>query len=174
MSTQNETTSQQSPLSGATILAILSVALAAGWIAFAYYKSGSTDADGNRMLLLHPIVPILLTVLLIKVYRWVDIKFIVNLEIVMIVLWVFVRLLGVLMPFILGFGFAYLFRFLWNVLPFPRQYQRAIATLIIILTCIGLFFYTGKQMTNQAKQMTAGLQKFYYKTIQPYVFRGKA
>lgn len=173
MSTQNEATPQQTSLNGATILAIMSVTLAAGWIAFAYYKSGSAEADGNGMLLLHPIVPILLTVLLIKVYRWVDIKFIVSLEIVMMVLWVFIRLLGVLMPFILGFGFAYLFRFLRNVLPFPKQYQRVIATLVIILACIGLFFYTGKQMSNQAKQMTAGLQKFYYKTIQPYVFGEK-
>ena len=173
MSTQNEATPQQTSLNGATILAIMSVALAAGWIAFAYYKSGSAEADGNGMLLLHPIVPILLTVLLIKVYRWVDIKFIVNLEIAMMVLWVFIRLLGVLMPFILGFGFAYLFRFLMNVLPFPKQYQRVIATLVIILACIGLFFYTGKQISNQAKQMTAGLQKFYYKTIQPYVFGEK-
>ena len=98
--------------------------LAAGWIAFAYYKGSS--AESSRILLLHPIVPILLIVLLIRVYRWIDIRSIVILEILMIAMWIFIRLLGVLTPFILGFGFAYIFRFLWNSFPFKARYQRGI------------------------------------------------
>ncbi|MDD9973669.1 MAG: hypothetical protein OXU27_06680, partial [Candidatus Poribacteria bacterium] len=98
MSTQNEPNPQQSALSGASILAIISVGLAAGWIAFAYYKGSS--AESSRILLLHPIVPILLIVLLIRVYRWIDIRSIVILEILMIAMWIFIRLLGVLTPFI--------------------------------------------------------------------------
>lgn len=166
MDTQNEPNPQQPALSGAAILAIISVVLAAGWIAFAYYKGSS--AESSRILLLHPIVPILLIVLLIRVYRWIDIRSIVILEILMIAMWIFIRLLGVLTPFILGFGFAYIFRFLWNSFPFKARYQRGIATVLIVLVCGGLLFYTGKQVSKQASQMGSGLLKFYYETVLPY------
>ena len=166
MDTQNEPNPQQSALSGAAILAIISVVLAAGWIAFAYYKGSFPDS--SRILLLHPIVPILLIVLLIRVYRWIDIKSIVILEILMIAVWIFTRLLGVLTPFILGFGFAYIFRFLWNAFPFKARYQRGLATVLIVLVCGGLFFYTGKQVSKQTGQMASGLLKFYYETVLPY------
>ena len=165
MNTQNEPNPQQPALSVTSILAIISVVLAVGWIAFAYYKGSAS----NRILLLHPIVPILLIVLLIRVYRWIDLKSIVILEILMIAVWVFIRLLGVLTPFILGFGFAYIFRFLWNALPFKARYQRGLATVIIVLVCGGLFFYTGKQVSKQASQMGSGLLKFYYEIVLPYV-----
>ena len=167
MSTQNQPNPQQPALSGASILAIISVVLAAGWIAFAYYKGSSPES--SRILLLHPIVPILLIVLLIRVYRWIDIRSIVILEILMIAMWVFIRLLGVLTPFILGFGFAYIFRFLWNSFPFKARYQRGIATVLIVLVCGGLLFHTGKQVSKQASQMGSGLLKFYYEIVLPYV-----
>ena len=166
MSTPNEPNPQHPALTGAAILAIISVVLAAGWIAFAYYKGSSQES--SRILLLHPIVPILLIVLLIRVYRWIDIRSIVILEILMIAMWVFIRLLGVLTPFILGFGFAYIFRFLWNSFPFKARYQRGIATVLIVLVCGGLLFYTGKQVSKQASQMGSGLLKFYYETVLPY------
>ena len=166
MSTENQPNPQQPALSGASILAIISVVLAAGWIAFAYYKGSFPES--SRILLLHPIVPILLIVLLIRVYRWIDIRSIVILEILMIAMWVFIRLLGVLTPFILGFGFAYIFRFLWNAFPFKARYQRAIATILIVLVCGGLIFYTGKQVSKQTGQMASGLLKFYYETVLPY------
>ena len=166
MDTQNQPNPQQPALSGASILAIISVVLAAGWIAFAYYKGSSPES--SRILLLHPIVPILLIVLLIRVYRWIDIRSIVILEILMIAMWVFIRLLGVLTPFILGFGFAYIFRFLWNSFPFKARYQRGIATVLIVLVCGGLLFYTGKQVSKQTGQMASGLLKFYYETMLPY------
>lgn len=165
MNTQNGPNPQKPVLSGATILAIISVVLAAVWIAFAYYKGNG--ADSNQMLL-HPVVPILLIVLLIRIYRWIDIRSIVILEIIMISVWVFIRLLGVLMPFILGFGFAYVFRFLWNALPFKKQYQRGIATSVIVLVCGGVLFYTGKQVSRQASQMGLGLLKFYHETVLPH------
>jgi len=162
---KNEPNPQQPALSVTAILAIISVVLAAGWIAFAYYKG---SANSNRILLLHPIVPILLIVLLIRVYRWIDLKSIVILEILMIVVWIFIRLLGVLTPFILGFGFAYIFRFLWNALPFKARYQRGLATVLIVLVCGGLLFYTGKQVSKQAGQMGSGLLKFYHEIVLPY------
>ena len=166
MNTQNESNPQQPALSVTAILAIISVVLAAGWIAFAYYKG---SADSSRILLLHPVVPILLIVLLIRVYRWIDLKSIVILEILMIAMWIFIRLMGVLTPFILGFGFAYIFRFLWNALPFKARYQRGIATVLIVLVCSGLTFYTGKQVSKQASQMGSGLLKFYHETVLPHV-----
>ena len=166
MNTQNEPTPQKPVLNGATILAIISVVLAAVWIAFAYYRGNSPN--GSRTMLLHPVVPILIIVLLTRIYRWIDIRSIVILEIIMIGVWVFIRLLGVLMPFILGFCFAYVFRFLWNALPFKKQYQRGIATSVIVLVCGGVLFYTGKQVSRQASQMGAGLLKFYHETVLPH------
>ena len=166
MDTHNEPNPQKPVLNGATILAIISVVLAAVWIAFAYYKGNSSN--GSRTMLLHPVVPILLIVLLTRIYRWIDIRSIVILEIIMISVWVFIRLLGVLMPFILGFGFAYVFRFLWNALPFKKQYQRGIATTVIVLVCGGVLFYTGKQVSRQASQMGVGLLKFYHETVLPH------
>ncbi len=169
MKSQNDIIPRQSGISGETALAIISVALAALWIAFAFYHGTSSDANGNRILLLHPLVPIALIALLIRIYRWVDIKFVVHLEIIMIGLWLFVRMLGVLMPFILGFGFAYLFRFLWRALPFKKHYQRAIATVLIVLVCSGVLILTGFRVSNQVGQMAKGLQKFYHESLLPLV-----
>ena len=162
----NEPNPQQPALSVTAILAIISVVLAAGWIAFAYYKG---SAHSSRILLLHPVVPILLIVLLIRIYRWIDLKSIVILEILMIVVWIFIRLLGVLTPFILGFGFAYVFRFLWSALPFKARYLRGLATVIIVFVCGGLLFYTGRQVSRQAQQMSSGLMKFYYEIVLTYI-----
>ncbi len=169
MNSQNETTPQQSGITGETSLAIISVALAALWIAFAFYHGAISEVNGNRILLLHPLVPIALIAMLIRIYKWVGIKFIVHLEIIMIGLWLFVRILGVFMPFILGFGFAYLFRFLWRALPFEKYYQRAIATALIVVICgVGLT-YTGFRVGDQIGQMAKGLQKFYHERLLPLV-----
>ncbi len=169
MNTKEETTQRQSGISGESALAIISVALAAFWIAFAYYHGGSTDGNGNRILLLHPLVPIALIVLLVRIYRYVGIKFVVHLEIIMIGLWIFVRMLGVFMPFILGFGFAYLFRFLWRALPFKKYYQRVIATLLIVIVCTSVLIFTGIAVGNQLNQMAKGLQKYFHETLIPFV-----
>ena len=167
MKSQGDVNPQQPTLTGATILAIISVVLAAGWIAFAYYMGSA--GSSNRVLLLHPIVPILLIVLLTRIYRWIEIKSIIILEILMIGMWIFLRLLGALTPFILGFGFAYVFKFLWNALPFKKEYQRAIATALILIVCGGALFYTGRQVSRQARQMGGGLMKFYYEIVLPYI-----
>lgn len=167
MNVQNEPSPQPSSLNGASILAIISVVFTAGWIAFAYYK-GNAD-DSNRILLLHPVVPILLIVLLTRIYRWIDIKSIIILEILMIGVWLFVRLLGALTPFLLGFGFAYIFRFLWNAFPFENKYQRSIATVLIFVICGVALFYTGRQVSKQTRQMGSGLIKFYHEIVLPYV-----
>lgn len=167
MNTKDETTQRHSGISGESALAIISVTLAAFWIAFAYYHGGSTGGNGNRILLLHPLVPIALIALLIRIYRYVGIKFVVHLEIIMIGLWIFVRMLGVFMPFILGFGFAYLFRFLWRALPFKKSYQRAIATVLIVIVCSSVLVITSIGVGNQLNQMAKGLQKYFHETLLP-------
>ncbi len=169
MNSQNNATPRQPGISGESALAIISVALAAFWIAFAFYKGVNPGADGNRIMLLHPIVPIALIGLLIRIYRWVGIKFVVQLEIIMIAGWLFIRMLGVFMPFILGFGFAYLFRFLWRALPFKKIYQRAIATVLIVLICSSVLIFTGFRVGNQVGQMAQGLQKFFHERLLPLV-----
>ena len=169
MNSKNDITHRQSGITGESALAIISVALAAFWIAFAYYHGGNTDVNGNRILLLHPLLPIALIVLLIRIYRWVGIKFVVHLEIIMIGLWLFIRMLGVFMPFILGFGFAYLFRFLWKALPLKKVYQRAIATVLIVLVCSGVLIFTGIRVGTQVGQMAQGLQKFFHEGLLPLV-----
>ena len=169
MNSKNDTTHHQSGITGESALAIISVALAAFWITFAYYHGGNTDVNGNRILLLHPLVAIALIALLIRIYRWVGIKFVVHLEIIMIGLWLFIRMLGVFMPFILGFGFAYLFRFLWKALPLKKVYQRAIATVLIVLVCSGVLIFTGIRVGTQVGQMAQGLQKFFHEGLLPLV-----
>ena len=169
MNTQNDATRRQNGISGESTLAIISVALAAFWIAFAFYKGGSPDENGNRIMLLHPLIPIALIGLLIRIYRWVGIKFVVQIEIILIGVWLLIRMLGVLMPFILGFGFAYLFRFLWRALPFKKIYQRTIATVLIILICSGVLVFTGFRVGYQIGQMAQGLQKFYHEALLPLV-----
>lgn len=169
MNSQNDTTHRRNGLSGESALAIISVTLAAFWIAFAFYKGGSPDENGNRIMLLHPLIPVALIGLLMRIYRWVGIKFVVQLEIILIGVWLLIRMLGILMPFILGFGFAYLFRFLWKALPLNRIYQRVIVTILIILICSGVLILTGFGVRQQIAQMAAGLQKFYHEDLLPLV-----
>ena len=169
MNSENNTTPHNPWITSETVLAIISVALGALWIAFAYYKGSHAEIDGQKIMLLHPLVPICLIALLIRIHKWVGIKFIVYLEIVMICLWLFIRLLGVLMPFILGFGFAYLFRFLWKSLPFKKSYQRTIATVLIIVICTSLLIFTCIEVGFQLGQMTKGLQKFYHEAMLPAI-----
>lgn len=169
MNSQNNETPQNPWITGETVLAIITVALAALWIAFAYYKGSGTDGDEQRIMLLHPLVPIALIILLIRIHRWVGIKFVLYLEITMISLWLVSRLLGVFMPFILGFGFAYLFRFLWKALPFKKKYQRTLATILIILICSGMLVFACIGVGFQLGQMTKGLQKFYHEALLPAV-----
>ena len=49
-----------------------------------------------------------------------------------------------------------------------KQYQRGIATIVILLVCGYGLFYTGKQVSRQASQMGVGLLKFYHETVLPY------
>ena len=156
-SPKKESTANQQ-LTESSILAIICIVLTAAWIAFAYYKGAhAKSADGDSILLLHPIVSILLIVTLACIRPRVQLKSIVNIQMLMIAIWLFSRLLGVLMPFILGFGFAYFFRFLLQAMqeiPLPkgrrlqlsRGWARGLLTAIIFGVFALLFLYVIPQI----------------------------
>jgi len=164
-----------------TIVAIISIVLAAGWIAFAYYKGvGGKNATGSNILLLHPIVPIFLIVLLSYIRHLIVIKRVVNILIVMIAIWLFINLLGVFMPFIFGFGLAYFFRFLLNTIqdiPLPKgkrlQLSRGYARGVLIAMTLGAFailsLYILPHIGEQSQEMSKGLVRFYHQSIIPFV-----
>ncbi|MCH8295011.1 AI-2E family transporter [Candidatus Poribacteria bacterium] len=177
-SPEKESTADQQ-LTESSILAIICIVLTAAWIAFAFYKgAGAKSADGDSILLLHPIVSILLIVTLACIRPRVQLKSIVNIQMLMIAIWLFSRLLGVLMPFILGFGFAYFFRFLLQAMqeiPLPkgrrlqlsRGWARGLLTAIIFGVFALLFLYVIPQIGMQSREMGKGLVKFFYQSLVP-------
>jgi predicted PurR-regulated permease PerM len=168
------------PLTGSTIIAIISIVFVAGWIAFAYYKgTDSVTADGKSILLLHPVVAVVLVALLLRIRPLIDVKSVVDLHILMIAIWMFKNLLGVLMPFLLGFGIAYYMRFLLDAiqdiplpkgkrLQLPRPLARGILTVFILGIFTLLFFYIVPQIGKQAQDMSNGLVRFYHQSIVPF------
>ena len=169
------------PPTESTIVAIISIVFAAAWIAFAYSKGTDTEsATGDRILLIHPMVGIVLIILLIRVRSLLNFQGIVDLHILMISFWVFNNLLGILMPFILGFGIAYLVRFFLDVLqdiPLPkghrlrfcRGHARVILTVFILGVFVLLFLYVIPQIGKQSREMSKGLVRFYHQSIVPFV-----
>jgi predicted PurR-regulated permease PerM len=167
-------------LTSSAIIAIISIVFAAGWIAFAYYKgTDSVTADGKRILLLHPVVAVILVALLLRIRPLIDVKSVVDLHILMIAIWVFKNLLGVLMPFLLGFGIAYYMRFLLDAiqdiplpkgrrLQLPRPLARGILTICILGIFTLLFFYIVPQIGKQAQEINKGLVRFYHQSIVPF------
>jgi predicted PurR-regulated permease PerM len=164
-----------------TIIVIISIVFTGSWIAFAYYKGfGVKDAAGNTILLLHPIVPIFLIVLLFCIRHLIAIKSIVNILIVMVSVWLFINLLGVLTPFIFGFGLAYFFRFLLNAIqdiPLPkgkhlrlsRGYARAVLVALTLGAFALLFLYIIPQIGMQSQDMSRKLVRFYHQSIVPFI-----
>ncbi|MDE0301034.1 MAG: AI-2E family transporter [Candidatus Poribacteria bacterium] len=167
-------------LTGSALIAIISLVFVACWIAYAYYKgTDAATADGEGILLLHPVVAVILIVLLLRIRPLIDVKSVVDLHILMIAIWVFKNLLSVLMPFLLGFGIAYYMRFLLDAiqdiplpkgkrLQLPRPLARGLLTVFILGIFTLLFFYTVPQIGRQAQDMTKGLVRFYHQSILPF------
>ena len=155
------------------IYTIIIIVFVAGWVAFAYYNGPRTrDSGGGTILLLHPMVPILLLFLLASIYRLVASKSIVNVLLTMVGIWLFINLLGILIPFILGFGAAYFFRFLLNTIqdiPLTRgrrlQLSRRTARVVLTALTLGVFavllLYIIPQVSRQSRDMVGGLVRFY-------------
>ena len=181
----NNTPASKLPVTTSTIVAVLSIALVAIWVAFAYYQGPSAmGEDDKSFLLLHPIVAILLIALLLRLRPLIGVPSVVNTLIAMIVLWMFRDRLSVLMPFILGFGLAYLSRLLLNTMqniPMPRGkrlhlsrgYARGVLTALMLAVFGLLFLYVVPQVAQQSRQMAKGLVRFYYQSLVPFVVGDK-
>ncbi len=186
----NNTSSSKPPIPdeqicGSTIVAIVAIVLVATWVAFAHYRGTNTeDANGMDILLLHPMIAILLIVLLARLRALIGVPSVVDTLIALIGIWLFRDLFSVLMPFILGFGLAYLFRLLLNTmqdislpkgrrLRLSRGYARGILTVLAFGAFVLLFFYVVPQVAQQSKQMGKGLKRFYYQSVVPYVVDDK-
>ena len=156
-----------------SVYAIITVVLAAGWVAFAYFIGPEgKDSGGDKILLLHPMVPILLIFLLSSVYRQVEVKSVVKVLLAMVSIWLFINLSNILLPFILGFGFAYFFRFLLNTIqdiPLTRgrrlHLSRRTARVVLTALTLGVFamllLYIIPQVSRQSRDMVSGLVRFY-------------
>ena len=163
------------------VIAILVVTMAAAWLGYAYYKGPNyKTADGGNVLLLHTIVPIALIVLLLRLRQVHQVKDAIYVIIALLVIWIFVKFLSILTPFLLGFGFAYLFHFFiesMQDIPLPRgmrlQLSRSWARVlvgVIIICIVGLLsLYMFMQVREQAGDMSAGIQNFYNNNLVPFV-----
>ncbi|HIE30168.1 TPA: AI-2E family transporter [Candidatus Poribacteria bacterium] len=159
-------------------IAIVAVAIAFTWLGYAYLKGPDyKGSDGQSILLLHTIIPIALIILLFKLRHIPQVNIPVYVAMALIVIWIFVKLLNILMPFILGFALAYMFRFVLDALmeiPLPggkriqlqRRWARLILVIITILALGGLAIYI-PQVIDQSQQMGKGIAEFYNETLVP-------
>jgi len=159
-------------------IAIVAVATTFAWLGYAYLKGPDyKGADGQGVLLLHTIIPLALIFLLFKLRSVPQVNIPVYVAITLLVLWILLKLLNILMPFILGFVMAYLFLFtldalMYIPLPFGKRIQlsktwaRLVLVTITIIAIIGLAIYI-PQVIDQAQQMGKGMTKFYNETLAP-------
>jgi len=159
-------------------MTIVAVAITFAWLGYAYLKGPDYKGmDGQGVLLLHTIIPIALIILLFKLRHVPQVNIPVYVAMVLLVIWIFVKLLDILMPFILGFGLAYLFRFVLDslvVIPLPggkrihlpRKWARLLLVFITIVAIGGLAIYI-PQVIDQAQQMGKGMVEFYNETLAP-------
>jgi len=146
------------------------------WIGYAYIMG--TKAD---QMILHPIVPLLLTALLISFRKYEPTKFVINIALTFIGIWLFVRLQSVFIPFIIGFALAYIvsvvFSGLQNI-PLPKGKRlhlpkwSAVIVLLVLITGIITFFSFGivPQLVQQVSDMQDGMNIFYEK-IRDYAVK---
>jgi len=83
-------------------IAILTIIIIFSWIGYAYVMG----AEPNK-LILHPIVPLLLIPVLLKLRRIESTRLIGTIAMSLIGIWLLIRLRSVFMPFIIGFSIAY-------------------------------------------------------------------
>ena len=171
----------ESTKNASVVIAILVVIMAAAWLGYAYYKGPNyKTADGGNILLLHTIVPVALVVLLLKLRRIHQVKDAIYGIIALIITWIFIKFLSILMPFLLGFGFAYLFHFFiesMQDIPLPKGkrlqlskgWARVLTGVIVICIVAILALYMIPQIIDQASEMRAGIQDFYNDTLVPFV-----
>ena len=154
-----------------SLVAFLVILISFAWIGCAYILG----PEAERMIL-HPVVPILLILLLVGFRGDDSTRRTIVIAIVFIAIWLFTRLQGVFMPFIIGFALAYVVYVALTGLqkiPIPLGKSRkvylprwaAIAILLILLVGIIAFFILGiiPQLVEQGGQMRGGIINFYTK-----------
>lgn len=154
-----------------TPIAFLVIFIAFAWIACAYILGAETES-----MILHPIVPILLILLLLGFKGDDSVQRTVTITIAFISIWLFVRLKGVFMPFIMGFALAYVVYVtleeiqkipipIWKGKKFHLPRRAAVAILVILLVGIMAFFALGivPQLMSQGQGMKDGIIRFYTK-----------
>lgn len=146
---------------------VLIIFVSFAWIGYAYIMGAKA-----AQMLLHPIVPLLLIVLLAKFRGDESTRFVVNILLVFIGIWLFVRLQNVFMPFIVGFALAYvvqvLFAGLRNI-PLPKgkrlqlpKWGTVVLLLFIIIGVIAFItFGVVPQLVQQVSDMQDGIAGFY-------------
>lgn len=152
-------------------IAFLVILIAFAWIGCAYILGA-----GPERMILHPIVPILLILLLLGFRGDDSARRTITIAIAFISFWLFVRLQGVFMPFIIGFSLAYVVYVALTGLqkiPIPlrkgkRVYlprRAAIAILVVLLIGVIAFFVLGivPQLVSQSQGMKDGIGRFYTK-----------
>jgi predicted PurR-regulated permease PerM len=150
-----------------TLITLLVILVAFVWIGYAYV----TGINSNQMVL-HPIVPFLLIPLLLSFRKHESTKNVIIIALVFIGLWVFVRLQGVFMPFLIGFSLAYVVNVAFMGLqdiPLPKGKRlhlpkwAAIVVLLLLLIGIITFLALGivPQLTQQVSDMQDGMFSFY-------------
>ena len=149
--------------------ALLVILIAFAWIGYAY----TLGAESERMIL-HPIVPILLILLLFGFRGDDSVRRAIVIAIVFISIWLFTRLQGVFMPFIIGFSLAYVVYVtltglqkipipIWKGKRIHLHRRAAIAALVILLIGIIAFFALGivPQLVKQGADMQVKIGGFY-------------
>lgn len=148
-------------------IAIIVILVSFVWIGYAYFMGVRV----NQMLL-HPIVPILLIFLLVRFRGDEATKYVINIILVFIGIWLFVRLQGVFMPFIIGFALAYTVNVLFDglrVIPLPQKRRvqlpkwGALLLLLFIIAVVITFFSFGivPQFVQQTKDIQNSISSLY-------------
>lgn len=141
--------------------------IAFSWIAYAYivgFKSGS--------LLSHPIVATFLTYALLRTKSTKQLSHIFNLGLTLIGIWLFVKLMAVFMPFIIGFSLAYIVDSALEglrTIPLTRHRRlhlsRVHASLIFVAIVLSLLTFIGlgivPQIIEQSIAMKDGILGLY-------------
>jgi predicted PurR-regulated permease PerM len=143
------------------------------WIGYAYIMGAKV-----AQMLLHPIVPLLLIVLLIRFRGDESTRFVVNILFVFIGIWLFVRLQNVFMPFIVGFSLAYvvqvLFAGLRNI-PLPKgkrlQLPKWGTVVLLLFIIIGVITFITFGIVPQLVQQVSDMQDSmagFYENVRDY------
>ncbi len=157
-------------------ITIIVIFVSFAWIGYAYVMG----VKANQMLL-HPIVPILLIAMLAKLSVDKPTKFVINIVLVFIGIWLFIRLQNVFMPFIIGFALAYIVNVIFDslkVIPLPKgryiQLPKWGAVLLLLFIVAGVVAFVTFGIVPQIVQQISDIQNSIiglYEKISNYAIK---